>query len=296
MKQANGEIKSKIMLIASVFIFGTVGIFRRYIPLPSGSIALVRGVIGALFLLMILAIKKQKLSLGDIRRNLLFLCISGVFIGFNWILLFEAYVYTTVATATLCYYMAPIFVIILSPILLKERITLKKGICVAVALFGMVLVSGVIQGGLGGVADFKGILLGLGAAVLYAGVMLLNQKIKDISAYDKTIVQLAAATVVLIPYIILAEDISAAEITAKVIVFMLIVGIVNTGVAYLFYFGSMENLSGQTVALFSYIDPIVAIILSALFLKEKMGVPEIIGAVLVLGATIVSELPEKQIK
>ena len=234
------------------------------------------------------------MDMGAIKRHLWILLISGGFIGLNWVLLFESYRYTSVAVATLCYYMAPIFVMLVSPILLKEKLTVKKVICVLVALTGMVFVSGVLDGGISDISELKGILFGLGAAALYASVVMMNQTLGEVPTYDKTIMQLGAAAVVLIPYILLVEDMSAVELTPLIILMLVIVGIVHTGIAYALYFGSMNGLKAQTVALFSYIDPIVAIVLSALFLKEPMTIYSGIGAVLVLGATMISELPEKK--
>lgn len=290
----NGVNKSKFSLIFSMFIFGTIGIFRRFIPLPSSVLAMARGFIGAVFLLIFMAVKKEKLGLGEIKAKLLPLCISGVLIGFNWILLFEAYNYTTVATATLCYYMAPVFVIIASPFLFKEKLTLKKILCVITALAGMVLVSGVIETGFSGAGELKGVLLGLGAAALYASVVLMNKKTAGVPIYTKTVIQLGSAAIVLLPYTLLTEDFAEITLEPLTIVMLLIVGVVHTGWSYALYFGSMDNLKAQTVAIFSYIDPVVAIILSALILKEEMSIFGVIGAVLVLGSTMISELPSKK--
>ena len=291
----NENTKAKLSLIISMFVFGTIGIFRKYVPLSSGLIAISRGYIGAVVLiLLIVLIKKQKIAIGAIKSNLFLLCLSGGFIGINWILLFESYQYTSVATATLCYYMAPVFVVVAAPFLFKEKITLKKAICVAVALVGMVLVSGIIETGFTGVSELKGILLGLGAALFYASVIVLNKKIKNVPIYEKTIVQLMSAATVLVPYSLLVEDNSAVEITPLVIIMLAIVGVVHTGISYALYFGSIEKLNTQTVAIFSYIDPIVAIILSAVILSEKMSAFGVIGAILILGSTMVSELTFKK--
>lgn len=287
--------KAKSELAASMVIFGTIGIFVRHIPLPSSFIAVVRGFLGAGFVFLFLCLKKQKPDTAAIRRNLLLLVLSGACIGVNWILLFESYQYTTVATATLCYYMQPIFVILASPIFLKEKLTLRKILCVAAALLGMVFVSGVLQTGIPAPSEVRGILYGLGAAVFYAVVILMNQGIKNISAYDKTMLQLGTGAAVLLPYVLLTESVGeiTAAMTAPVLAFLLIVALVHTGVAYVLYFSSMGRLKAQTIAIFSYIDPIIAIVLSALLLKEKIGIFGIIGAILVLGATFTSELPEK---
>lgn len=284
------ERLAKGMLIGAMAIFGTIGIFRKYIPLSSGLVALVRGVVGVLFLLLVLAVRREKLSLFAIRKNLWLLLISGGLIGFNWILLFEAYNHTSVATATLCYYMAPIFVTLAAPLVLGERLTARKLITAFVALFGMVLVSDILNVGVSDMAELRGILLGLGAAALYASVILLNKKLTDISAYDRTVIQLGAAAVVLLPYVLLTENWSEVTLEPLTIILLLTVGIVHTGAAYAMYFGSMRELSAQTVAIFSYIDPILAVILSAIILGEPMGLGVIIGGILILGATLAGEL------
>lgn len=284
--------RAKYSLLLSMFIWGTIGLFVKYIPLPSSVIAMMRGFVGAIFLFIIIKIKKQPMDRAAIRANLLKLCLSGVFLGFNWILLFEAYRYTTVATATLCYYLAPVIVILVSPIVLKEKLTWKKLVCVLVALIGMVFVSGilgVLKTGHFEKGEFTGILFGLGAACFYTGIVLVNKKIKDISAYDTTITQLAVAAIVLIPYVLLTQDLSAIRLDGTAIALLAVVCIVHTGIPYALYFGCMKSLKGQTVAIMSYIDPVVAILMSALVLKEELGVYGAIGAVLVLGATLASE-------
>lgn len=288
------ETNAKASLILAMVIFGTIGIFRKYIPLSSGIVACARGILGVVFLLIFIKVKKLSMNKNAIKKHLKILLISGAFIGLNWVLLFESYRYTSVAVATLCYYMAPIFVMIVSPFLLKEKMTAKKAVCVMVALIGMVFVSGVLDGGISDISELKGILFGLGAAALYATVVMMNQKLGEVPTYDKTIMQLGAAAVVLIPYVLLVEDLSAAVLTPLIIMMLIIVGVVHTGIAYALYFGSMNGLKAQTVALFSYIDPIVAIVLSAMFLMEPMTIYSWIGAVLVLGATMISELPEKR--
>ena len=282
--------RAKLDLIFSVAVFGTIGIFVRFIPLPSSVIALVRGAVGAAFLLLLARLRHTPID-KTARRRWKLLVLSAAMMSFNWITLFESYRYTTVATATLCYYMAPIFVTLASPFVLKERLTARKLFCVCLALAGMVFVSGVPQSGLPGPSEARGILLALCSAALYASVILLNKYLSDVPAYDRTVLQLAAAAVVMVPYILLTEDLSALTFTPLGTVLLLIVAVFHTGFCYALYFGSMTVLSAQTAALFSYIDPIVAILLSALLLKEPLGWSGVLGAALVLGSTLVSELP-----
>ena len=281
------------MMIGSMTIFGTIGLFRRFIPLGSATLAMLRGGIGMISLLVILLFKRQKLSWADIRKKAVLLLISGILLGANWILLFEAYNYTTVAVATLCYYMAPIFILIASPFLFKEKLTPRKLLCIAMALLGMVFVSGVLHPA-EGAGDFRGILLGLCAALLYAAIVILNKKLQGVSAYERTVSQLGVAAATLLPYVLLTETVDRAALTPGAIVMVLVVGLVHTGLAYAMYFGSMGSLPAQTVALFSYIDPVVAILLSAFVLSEPMGVGEWIGVVLVLFAAVFSELNGKK--
>lgn len=274
-------------LVVSMLIFGTVGIFRRYIPLPSGAIALARGLIGALFLILLMLIRRQKPDVTALRKNWLWLLLSGACLGANWILFFEANLYTTVAAATVCYYMAPILVMLVAPFLLRERLSIKKGICIGVAFVGVLLVSGIFEGGN---ARLKGNLLGLAAACVYAGIVLLNKQIKGLSAFDRTVAQLVVSALVLLPYVLFAEPIFDTVPGSTTLVCLLVIGVLHTGVAYALYFGAMGSLRAQTVALCSYIDPAVAILCSAAFLGEEIGVWGFVGAAMVLGAALVGEL------
>ena len=286
--------KSGILkLSAAMLIFGSIGIFVRYISLPSGAVAAARGVIGTLFLAALAAVKRQKLS-SEIRSKLPLLCISGVCIGVNWILLFEAYRYTTVAAATLCYYMAPVLVIAASPIVLRERLTFRKIACALAAVLGMVFVSGILSDGLSGGSDMKGIAFGLSAAAVYAAVVLMNKRAGDIPAFDMTVVQLGSAAVVLVPYTLLTEDISSEMLSIKMVLLLFVVGIVHTGFAYALYFSAIKELKAQTAAIFSYIDPLTAVLLSAVLLKEPLGIDIIIGGVLIIGSAVISEITGKK--
>ena len=281
------ESKARFLNIVSMVIYGTIGVFRKFIPLPSSAVALARAGIGAVFLLLFLCIRRRRLDLPAIRRNLRFLLPSGVLLGFNWILLFEAYNYTSVAVATLCYYMAPVILILLSPLLFGERLSGRKLLCVAVALVGMVLVSGVLSSGGG---SMKGIILGLVAALFYASIVVLNKQLQGIDGLDRTVVQLLISAVVLIPYVLVTENVSAFSLDGPALFMLAVICIVHTGIAYALYFSTMSFLGAQSLALLSYIDPVVAILCSAFLLGEQILPSAILGAVLIIGALITSEL------
>ena len=281
---------SYLQFIASMLIFGTIGIFRKYIPLSSSVLAFARGILGCVFLLIFLRIKNGRtIELPD-RRNLILLAATGALIGLTWISLFESYRYTSVTVATMCYYMQPTIVILLSPLVFKEKLTLKKLCCAAAAIIGMFFVSGMMDGDGIGATDTMGILCGLAAAALYASVIILNKKIHVEDAYQKTMVQLGATALVLVPYLIAAEDFSALTLNLQVFVLVLVVGIVHTGIAHVMFFGSMRDLKAQSIAVLSYIDPVFALLLSALVLHEKLSMFGLIGAILIIGSALVSEL------
>lgn len=281
------KLSPRAQIVLSMLIFGTIGLFRRWIPFPSSVVALARSVIGLVFLLAVRALRHDPVDRAAVKKNRWRLLIPGAFLGINWICLFEAYNYTSVAAATMCYYMAPVFIILLSPLVFGERITLRKGVCAAVAVFGMVLVSDVLTTGLHGA---KGLAFGLVAAALYAAIVIINRTLRDISGEDRTVIQFAVSAAVMLPYVLLTEDVTALRFTPSVTALLLIVGIVHTGIAYVLYFGSIAHVPAQTAAILSYLDPVVAVLLSLLVLKEPMSVPAMIGAALVIGAMIVSEL------
>ena len=289
MEQKNSP-RSLAMLIIAMTIFGTIGIFRKMIPLPSALIAFFRGIIGTVFLIFLVKISGKKLNHHLSTKVRLLLVLTGALIGINWMMLFEAYNYTSVSVATLCYYMEPTFVVILSLFVLKERLTLKKGVCSLLALVGMVLVSGILETGGLQKEDLTGVLLGIGAAVIYAVVILLNKSLPGLDSYEKTVIQLGSAALILLPYLLVSGSFVGNTWSFRTIALLLFVGIVHTGISYSLYFGSMDGLRTQTVALFSYIDPIVALFLSAWILHERMTLSGIIGAVLILGSAIVCEL------
>ena len=280
--------KSYIALVASMLMFGTLGIVRRYIPLSSAMLAMCRGVLGSLFLLFFVLVRGGKLKLPE-RRTALRLVLTGAIMGLNWMLLFEAYNYTTVAAATMCYYMQPTIVILLSPLVFRERLGAKRLACAGAAIVGMLFVSGVLSGGAGQMQDIRGIIFGLGAAVFYATVIILNKKVVVEDVYAKTIIQLAGAALVMIPYVLITEGVPELALTPADIGLVLLVGVVHTGVTYALYFGSMQRLRAQTVAVLSYIDPVFALLLSAAVLHESLTPLGIVGAVLIIGSAIISE-------
>ena len=281
----------RLMLIASMTIFGTLGIFVRNIPVSSGELALYRAVLAALLIAVFLLLTKQRIPFANIKKEVPLLLASGVAMDINWILLFEAYKYTTVSVATLSYYFAPVIVTVVCPVLFKEKLTGKQIICFIMSTLGLVLITGI--GDIGSGNDFVGILFGLGAAVFYATVILLNKFIKNVEGIHRTFLQFLSAIVILVPYVIMTSGVTLGNLNGIGWVNLLIVGLIHTGVTYCMYFSSLKELPGQKAAILSYIDPLVAVMISVTILGESMTLWQMIGGILILGFTLWNELPPK---
>ena len=285
----NKENTSRISLIISMVIFGSIGLFVKNIGVSSGEIALYRAVMASVLIGLLLFITKQKIPFSKIKKEIPFLLMSGFAMGFNWILLFEGYKYTTVSIATLSYYFAPVIVTLVCPLLFKEKMGIKQWICFIMSTLGIVIITGV--GDLGnGSNHLIGIAFGLGAAVLYATVILLNKYIKKVEGLHRTFLQFVAAVMVLIPYVMFTGGTNLDCLNSAGWTCLLIVGIIHSGVAYCLYFSSLKELPGQKAAILSYIDPLVAVIASVTILGETITLPQILGGLLILGFTLWNEL------
>ena len=284
------DLKSRLMLIASMAIFGTLAPFVRRISVSSGALALCRAAMASVLIMVILLITKQKIPFARMEKQLPLLIVSGAAMGVNWILLFEAYKRTTVSVATLSYYFTPVLVTVLCPLLFKEKPTVKQIICFIASTAGLVLITSV---GTGGSDHLSGILLALGAAVLYASVVLINKFIRNVDGIHRTLLQFLAAAIVLLPYVLLTGDAASIHMDAAGWLCLLTVGVIHAGLAYCLYFSSLKDLSGQEASILSYIDPLVAVLISVTVLGESMTLWQIAGGLLILGFTLWNELPAK---
>ena len=276
------------MLTASMTIFGTLGIFVRNISVSSGELALYRAVLAALLIGLFLLVTRQRIGFGNIRKELPLLLVSGMAMGINWILLFEAYKYTTVSVATLSYYFAPVIVTAVCPILFREKLAPKQILCFLMSTLGLVLITGL--GGTGTGTDLTGILFGLGAACFYATVVLLNKFIRNVEGIHRTFLQFLAAIVVLVPYVAMTGGSTLGSLDGVGWANLLVVGLIHTGVTYCMYFSSLKELPGQKAAILSYIDPLVAVLVSVTVLGEPMTLWQLAGGLLILGFTLWNEI------
>ena len=285
----HGKNTSRLQLILSMAIFGTLAPFVRNISVSSGELALYRAVLAALVIGAFLLVTRQKINLKAIGRELPLLLLSGMAMGINWILLFEAYKFTTVAISTLSYYFAPVIVTVVSPFLFREKLTKKQIFCFFMSTAGLALVIGITNLGSGG-NDLLGIAFGLGAACFYAMVILLNKFIKGVTGIHRTFLQFLAAIAILLPYVLLNGGMNLGGLDGLGWCCLLVVGLIHTGITYCLYFSSLKELPGQEAAILSYIDPLVAIVIGVLVLGEPLSWQQLIGGGMILMFTLWNEL------
>lgn len=272
-----------------MIVFGTIGLLVKNINLSSAEVALFRAIIATIIIFIYKIIRGKSLRFKEFKKDIPILFISGVAMGGNWILLFEAYNYTSISIATLSYYFAPVIVMIVCPIIFKEKLTLKQIICFFMATVGLIMIIGLSREESGS-SNIVGIIFGLSAAVLYAIVIILNKFIKKVTGIDRTLIQFIAAIIVLIPYVSLTTGINVGNLDKKGLISLLTLGVVHTGIAYCLYFKSLKNLKGQEAAILSYIDPLVAVVLSVAILGESISYLQILGGIMILGFTLLNEI------
>ncbi|MFF2484674.1 DMT family transporter [Paenibacillus sp. NPDC058071] len=283
-------MREKIYFILSMVIFGAVGVFAKYIDMSSSKIALFLSLIGALFLLVIFVGTRQKVSWTTIKRNAASLFIASIALSGNWIFLFQAYKETTIANAALSYYFAPVLVIILSPLILKEKLSPKKTVCIGIALLGLFFI---LQNGrmeTSGHHHILGIGYGLIAAGFYAVLTLVNKFIRDLDGLANTLLQLGLSVLMLSPIVLFTDGFNFVSFTKDTVILMLILGFVHGGIGFYLFFAGMKGLKGQSIAVLSYIDPLTSLIISVLVVGERMTLQQIFGAVLLLGSIWISEV------
>lgn len=284
-------MKYCVMYIVSLLIFGSNGVFASHIDMTSAEIVCMRTLIGSLALILVLLVSRTKLDWAVMKREAFKLIAAGICLGVNWALLFEAYKLMSVSIATLTYYLAPIIVLLLSPLLLREKQSARAYIGMCAAVVGLVLAVGLGDTSV----TATGLIVGLGSAVFYAGLIIFNKKIDGVTGLPLTTIEMVIAACVMLPYVLLTGGYVGFPPDMEGTLYLIFLCLVNTGLACWLYFSSMNRLPARAVALFGYVDPVSALIFSAAFLGDRMGALQIAGAVLVFaGAAFGQSKPKAQ--
>lgn len=265
----------------------TIGMFIKSIKLESYDMAMWRGILGLVALGIVLKLRGKTNKVEISRSNVIKLLVAGAGLGANWVIFTEAIKYTSIALTTLSYYFAPTLMIIGSSIILKERLTRKQIICFIASTIGVVMIIGV-SGGSG--TDHIGIAMALFGAVLYAATVLINKAVDEGDGLFRTIIQLIAAVAVQVPFVLIAGGTSILQLDRTGFIYLLIIGLIHTGIRSLLYFITLAKLTGQEAAIISYIEPLTSVVLSVWLLSEPLSLYQLIGGIIVLGATLINEI------
>lgn len=283
-------LSPKGRMLLSLVIFGTIGLVRRYIPLGSVPLAFLRAALGCLSMVVLMQVGHIPFHWEALRRRAPKLLLSGLLLGLDWVFFFEAFNHTTVAIATLCYYMAPVFMLAAAPLVFHEVLRRRKLVCAAITIGGMLLVSGVVGGAAqGGTGDFSGVVYALLGAFFYAAIIVLSKTITGLDPYEQTAAQLGTAALFLLVYASFTGQLDFHTMTGLGWGLTVLLGVVHTGLAYGIYFGSLTQVPAQTTAILSYVDPVVAVLLSVFVLQEPITELQLAGVCLVLGGMISGE-------
>ncbi len=271
--------------IASLLLFGLNGFMVEHIDLSSPQIVVLRCLLGALFLLGIFLLTRQCFTCLHAPRRLLLMAVSGTAMGLSWLCLFRAYQFVGVSIATLLYCCGPVLVMLLSPVLFRERLTLPKLAGIAIVFAGVVLLNGVG----GSTLNTQGLLCSLGSAVLYAVMIVANKK-AALSGLENTVLQLFFAFLAADVFCSVQSGALFIDVPAASWVWVLLLGLVNTGLGCWMYFSSIGLLPVQTVSVCSYLEPLSAVFFSVLLLDEALTPTRWLGTALVLGGAALAEL------
>ena len=270
--------------VLSMLIFGTNGFFASHISLSGSQVVLLRTLIGGL-LLTGLVLLRGGFDQTSVHAEALHLILGGVALGFNWVALFEAYRLLNVSLATLIYYVGPMLILLLSPLLFHEKLTGTKIAAITVVAVGLVCISGSIA--FGGMR-LSGLLTALVSALFYASLIAFNKRIVRTGGMQTAAIELDAAFIVVLLYVLLTVGLP--HLQPAEYPYVAAIGLVNTGLAYVLYFSGLQKLPGQSVALISYVDPVSALLFSAVLLHESLSPLQVLGAVLIIGGAMFGEL------
>lgn len=275
--------KHTINYILGLLLFGLNGIVASQISLSSGSIVFFRTLIGSVLLITVFLISGGRFQFLSINKiHLAFVVGSGIAMGVSWMFLYEAYQRICVGLASLIYYTGPVFVVLISPVLFREKLTSRKILCFVFVLTGMILTNlSQLQGG----GDTIGFLCGIGSAVLYAFMVILNKKAETITDMKNAAIQLTVSFLTVTLFMLFRQGITVPSGGAQWC-WMFLLGFINTGVGCYLYFSSIGYLPVQTVSILGYLEPLSALLFSVIILEESFSFVQIIGAILILGGAV----------
>lgn len=266
----------------SLVIFGTNGTLSRFIHLSSCGIVFYRTILASLVLFAFFKLSGNKFTFPSYRYDLKFILFSGLAQSTEWFLMYESYRHIDVGVATLLTYCGPVIVIALSPIVFKEKLTVKKLAYLAVVLVGVVF----LNRGVGGHGNIKfGLLCAGSSAFCYAAMVICNKQAEHISGFENAVLQLFFCCCFSIVFTLLKTGFRPPlpEPVISQWLLVLLLGTTNTGLTCYLYFSTLGKLPAQVIAVSGYLEPLLAIVYSSLLLGERMTALQLLGCAMIIG-------------
>ena len=284
--------KAYLKYLLAVLLFGTNGIISSQISLDSYEIVFLRTLLGSIFLICVFLLGKNKFRISQYRKEFVFIVLSGMAMGVGWMFLYEAYAHIGVGLASLLYYCGPVIVMIMSPVIFKEKLTLPKITGFMAVVTGIILVNGRVAA-LGG--NTWGLFCGAMSAIMYFLMLISNKQAKNIIGMENSLIQLTASFLAVAVFVGFKQHF-VIHVPQEDWLWIIFLGLVNTGIGCYLYFSSLYLLPVQTVAVCGYIEPLSAVVFAALLLGEHMTFIQVIGAVFIIGGAMCGELVKPKLK
>ncbi len=283
-----------IKYLSALLLFGLNGIVASHIALNSYEIVFLRTLIGSVLLLFLFLLSKGRFHIKEYKKDTLFITLSGIAMGTSWMFLYEAYQQIGVSLSSLLYYCGPVIVMILSPLIFKEKLTIPKIVGFAIVLIGILLVNG---NAVDGNINTWGLFCAAMSAVTYFFMVTLNKQAKNITGMENSVIQLIVSFLTVGIFMLIKQGIII-HVPANAWFWVLVLGVVNTGIGCYLYFSPLSKLPVQTVAVCGYLEPLSAVVFAAILLGEKMTLIQVVGAACIIGGAMIGELikPKRTLK
>ena len=213
----------------------------------------------------------------------------GLLLALHWVVFFAAINETSVASAVLVTYTAPVFMAMLSPVILGERLTRVTVGALAVSLAGTALIA--LSSGEGGEVTAHGVALALAAAITMAFLIVLLKRFGgDTDPVTVVFYESLVATLTLLPFGLFQSY----EVTAGDAAYLAVLGVVLSGVVGIIYVAAIRSVAATTAGILAYMEPVSAAVLAALVLGEALTAGVIAGgaAIVAAGVALVLRAPQ----
>ncbi len=278
--------KAFIKYLSALLLFGLNGIVASHIALNSYEIVFLRTLIGSTLLMILFLLGKGRFHIITYVKDTVFIVLSGIAMGTSWMFLYEAYQQIGVSLASLLYYCGPVIVMILSPLIFKEKLTAAKITGFTIVLAGIVFINSNM---VGDSRNTWGTACGAMSALMYFFMVTLNKKSKNITGMENSVIQLVVSFLTVAIFVGFKQGFFI-NVPSEAWIWILVLGVVNTGIGCYLYFSPLAKLPVQTVAICGYLEPLSSVVFASVLLDEKMNILQIIGAVCIIGGAMIGEL------